>query len=154
MGRRIYETDADRSREASFINDIENSFQLKCVKLPYHWQFDMFMTRKGWAIGIGEVKHAFYNHDKYPHALCSAHKITKGLGLTKYVGMPTPEGKCKKLPFILFVRYLDGDYYARLNHPHTYRQRRITAKNHADDPTDTEWCCQIPFDQFKAMPSL
>lgn len=159
MGKQLYETDEDRRRELLFTKKIEAVFNIDTEKLPIHRQLDFLMCRphydKGkrnpiWqVVGVGETKIRTCRSDTYPTVILSAHKYEYYLNFyRRYFTRIDGRGN---IAFVYFIRYADCDKYARINGVDGYEVERFTARNHADDPTDTERVIHVPtsiFTQF------
>ena len=152
MGRQLYETEKDLANEAAFFSTIESRFNIKCHKLPISWQMDMLMSKASgcakWVIGLGEVKCRKHSHDTFPTVICGRHKLQKGLALRDRFLFKV-KGSYKRPSLMFFVRFTDGDFFTKVDDLQKFKQQKFTARNHADDPTDTEWVVHIPIDQFK-----
>lgn len=145
MGTRLYESELDRERERSFILKIERKFKCRCSKLPHHLAMDVLISRGDYAVAWGELKCRNVSSTTYPTLVIGEQKLKKGLGLQKLFGHAATN---ENLPIMLFVRFSDKDMWVKVPHLEGARRERLIAKNHAEDPLDTEWVVHLPLSKF------
>lgn len=140
----LFETKEDLAREAEQVKVIESRFQCRFHKLPIHWKLDGFLSRMGYAVGICELKNRRVSHNHYPTIVMSKDKLEAGLKLTRYM---TNEITKIPLALMLFYRFVDGDFYTRVNSIIGLRVELLNPKNH--HCSDKEKVVHIPVDWLK-----
>jgi len=148
----LYESDDDRKREHVFALEIEQRFTCKLHKLPYEWEFDYLISRNELLTSIGEVKHRKHSKDKYPTVIFSEHKANKGFRFcNRTLVWSVSASKFVPPKFIFFVQFVDGRMFCDLKEGefNEFERVKLSAKNHEEDPTDTEWVRYIPIELFK-----
>lgn len=148
----IYETDADRERESEFKLRIESRFNCELIKLSYDWQFDFLIARNKLLTGIAEIKVRTHESTKYETVIFSEHKAKSGFSFCKKtLCFSQKDNQFRPPSFIFFVRFTDKAMYCQLEQIDfgLYERVKLSAKNHAGDPTDTEWVRYIPISKFK-----
>lgn len=109
----LYETIDDLKHEKEFMNKIQNTFDCKALKLPMLWKIDLVLTREKRGIAWAELKHRNYNFYDFPTWIIAEDKYVSGMKFHNwFLGgtLTTP----KIMPFILFMRCLDNDYWCDL----------------------------------------
>lgn len=150
----IYETDADRERESEFKLRIESRFNCELIKLSYDWQFDFLIARNKLLTGIAEIKVRTHESTKYETVIFSNHKAESGFRFCKRtLCFDEKTGKFKPTSFVFFVKFTDKTMYANLAREEflNYKMEKLSARNHADDPTDTEYVRYIPIEKFRGF---
>lgn len=150
----IYETEADRVREQDFAIQIEQRFSCELIKLTYEWQFDYLITRNRLLTGIAELKVRTHEAGKYETVIFSDHKAQSGFKFCKgTLCFDEKTGRFKPTTFIFFVKFTDKTMYCPLNEVEFegYVKEKLSARNHADDPTDTEYVRYIPIEKFRGF---
>lgn len=139
----LYETKEDLQREAAFRNLIENRFNCKTHKCPIRYSFDIFLSRGGWCVGMGEMKVRSHDSQKYGTLILGSIKLHKYLYYSKYFG-----GKDnKQLPFLVFVSFSDGEYYARFDSFDGLMEQPLKANNHPEERE--KMVVHLPIVRFK-----
>lgn len=150
----IYETEADRAREHEFALQIEQRFSCQLIKLNYEWQFDYLIARDRLLTGIAELKVRAHESGKYDTVIFSNHKAESGFRFCKKTLCFDEKSQgFKPTNFILFVKFTDKPMYTLLKEDEfeRYRKEKLSARNHADDPADTEHVRYIPIEKFKGF---
>jgi len=150
----LYESDADRERESEFALNIENRFTCQLIKLTYEWEFDYLIARNKQLTGIAELKVRTHASNKYDTVIFSDHKAASGFKFCeKTLCYDEKSRSHKPTSFIFFVKFTDKPMYAVLNKDEfiEYRIEKLSAANHADDPSDTEYVRYIPIELFKGF---
>ena len=148
MGARLYETDVDRAKELLFAKKIEAIFKCQLVKLPVWAQMDFMITRGNGGVGIAELKCRNVSSAEYPTLVIGEHKLLRGMEWRRIFGQV--DGN-KDLALMVFVRYSDSDKLVKLTTLEGLKREKLTARNHADDPTDTEWVVHIPSERLRSF---
>jgi hypothetical protein len=148
----IYETDEDRAKEAEFALQIEGRFGCQLIKLGYDWQFDYLIARSGQLTGIAEAKCRTHASTKYDSVILSDHKTQYGFRFASKTLCYSEKSRDFKAPdFIFFVKFTDKAMYCLVTKEmfNGLEMKKLSAANHADDPTDTEYVRYIPIKLFK-----
>lgn len=148
----IYETDEDRARETEFALQIEGRFGCQLIKLGYDWQFDYLIARNHNLTGIAEVKCRTHESSKYDTVIFSDHKAQRGFKFcSKVLCFDDKSGQFKEPAFAFFVKFTDRVMYCTIKSEmfESLEMKKLSAANHADDPTDTEYVRYIPIKLFK-----
>lgn len=148
----IYETEDDRQREGEFASRIEGRFGCKLIKLGYDWQFDYLIARNFQLTGIAELKCRGHRSDRFDTVIFSDHKAQRGLRFcSKTLCYDDKNKQFKEPAFMFFVRFLDMDMFCVIKSEmfESLEMKKLSAANHADDPTDTEYVRYIPISLFK-----
>lgn len=148
MGARLYESELDRERERDFIGKIESKFDCSCQKLPPHLVLDVIISRGRYGVAWGELKCRNVSSTTYPTLVVGERKLRKGLELQRLFGHSVTN---ETLPLMIFARFKDRDMWVRVTKLDGLERQKLTAKNHSDDPTDTEWVVHLPLDRFKSF---
>lgn len=123
----IFENSASLSKEAEFISRIEGSFKCRFHKLPMDWQVDGILSREGRGVAIAELKVRQEQVATFPSIILSHHKAFVGIKLSSHFAHAITG---KSLPFILFVRMLDGDFWCQIFEKDLEYARVFKANNH------------------------
>lgn len=148
----IYESDDDRKRESEFALNIQNRFNCELHKLNYDWEFDYFVSRNRLMTGIAELKVRTHESTKFDTVIFSEHKAASGFRFCdKHLVYDEKSSSFKAVSFIFFCKFTDCSMFAVLDKKEfdSYERVKLSAKNHADDPTDTEWVRYIPISKFR-----
>lgn len=145
MGARLYETEEDRQRERLSFKAVQDRFNCQCHKLSLAWQVDFLGSRDGDAVCLGEVKTRNHRRGDYPTVFMSRHKLRTGVEAAQILGVP----------MMCFFEFKDGRYWWKaplwVKDLSRYKEEKLSARNHADDPTDTEWVLHIPIEELRAF---
>ncbi len=158
----IYETEKDRLNERKFLSKIKAKFKCSAIKLPYDWQIDYIMSRKGEASCFAELKTRTHRSTDYPSVIISEHKAKKALWYSKHLGPWEKRfdesllrgddiSDIKHVPFVYFVRFTDKDYWGKVTEDmfKGLESKKLSARNHAENHLDTEWIRYIPISLMK-----
>lgn len=135
----------DLDKEKEFRLRIEAAFNCQSYKLPVYWEIDCILTRQKHAVALAEIKHRAVGALDFPTVFFPCHKWETYQ--KRYYWASTPRGG--NLPLLFFVRFRDGDRYAKISNPTEWQKEKLKAANHADDPTDVEWVYHVPKEEFK-----
>jgi len=105
--RPLYETQDDLTNEAAVAFAIERQWKCRLVKLSIKYGVDFAVVRGGKIVAVAEVKCRDYSIEKIAELggyMLSAYKWSRGLQLAHDL----------HVPFVLFVRFLNDMYWARL----------------------------------------
>lgn len=87
MGRPLYETEADREREAKAITVLEKATGLSAVKRPDHTVADFSLVDDGYVVGYVEVKTRTCKSNTYSTYHISKKKLTGLMDLASRDGV-------------------------------------------------------------------
>lgn len=139
----LYETKEDLERESKFRWYIESHFRCKTHRLPLKYSFDIFLSRDGWCIGMGEIKIRSHDSQKFGTLILGSSKLHKYLYYSKAFG-----GKDnKQLPFLVFVNFSDGCYWAKYDDFDGLMEQPLKATNHPDEKV--KMVVHLPIVKFK-----
>ena len=103
--RPLYETDEDRGREGSFIEELCIAWQCEARKLPMHYKLDFAMIRDGVIKAFLEIKVRNYTMDYFDTYMLSMSKVLAAREYSAFADVPS----------LLAVRWSDGDGFIALN---------------------------------------
>lgn len=139
----LYETKEDLQREGAFRSLIEHRFKCKTHKCPIKYSFDIFLSRDGWCIGMGEIKVRNCDSQQYGSLVLGSIKLHKYLFYRHAFG-----GKENvNLPFLVFVSFTDGEYWCRYDGFTNIMEQPLKAKNHPDEKV--KMVAHLPIIKFK-----
>ena len=101
MSRIQYENKQSLANESKFKEKIIKVWDCDLKKMHYHHVIDFMVVEDKKAKAWLEVKCRNRNYNQFPHVMLSLNKYMKGIDYYSKT----------KLPFILAIRFLDGDYY-------------------------------------------
>lgn len=149
MQRQLFETSADRTKEAEFAEKIASVKKVKMHKLPMNYRLDfMVADMEGRAIALAEIKCRTIAASYYPSYAISLAKYEQGIRLTEHLCHDLTNEPIK---FLIFVRFEDRDLY--------YKHDQMNASEihvrwggriwDARDEDDREPMVHIPMGLFK-----
>lgn len=145
----LYESEGDLKRERELRDKIEFVFKCKTHKFKMENRIDIIISRDKKGVGFGELKakKSIY-FKKMPDCILNEDKLLAGQKWAKtFLGGTLCEPK--KLPFLLFIRCFDGDFYADVTSFEVKSVEVFRAKNHIEDIHDAKRIVRIPNNYFK-----
>ena len=138
--RPLYETDEDRGREGSFIEELCIAWQCEARKLPMHYKLDFAMIRDGTIKAFLETKVRNYTMDYFDAYMLSMSKVLAAQEYSAFADVPS----------LLAVRWSDGDGFIALNRLEDFN---VGFGGRADrgDPQDIEPVVFIPIANFRRL---
>jgi len=135
--RSLYETEEDRGREGSFIEELCITWKCEAVKLPIHYKLDFALMRDGVIRAFLETKIRKYVMDYFDTYMISMAKVLAAREYSAFAGIPS----------LLAVRWNDGDGFIGL---HSMKDFEIGFGGRRDrnDPQDMEPVVFIPIENF------
>jgi hypothetical protein len=138
--RPMYETEADRGKEGSFIGDLCAAWQCEARKLPIHYKLDFAMMRDGIIKAFLETKVRTYERDYFDTYMISMAKVLAAREYSAFAGVPS----------LLAVRWSDGDGFIALNGMKDF-EIGFGGRGDRGDPQDMEPIVFIPIENFREV---
>lgn len=141
--RPLYESKDDLANEAAVAFTIERQWKCRLVKLSIKYGVDYAVVRHSRIAALAEVKCRAYSIEKINTLggyMLSAHKWSEGRRLADSL----------QIPFILFVRFVDQLYWARLG-PNTRFSVAFGGRTDRGDAQDLEPCVFISTSMFQRV---
>lgn len=110
---KLYETDLDLANEKDFMLKINQTFECKCMKLPKSWSIDLLIAKDKKGIAWAEIKCRNHLFSDYPSWIIAEDKLKAGRWAHNTF-LALPFTKPRLMPFILFMRCLNADYWVDL----------------------------------------
>lgn len=148
--RPLYESKEDEDRELAFKKRIEERKGVVLHKLPISYRLDfMVMTKDRKVIAFAETKCRQINSTDHDTYILSANKWSTAMKYTKHLGYMNASGAITSILFLLFVSFLDGDYYYK--HEGYQPTVLLGGRKEARDSADIEPVVHLPMTMFKGL---
>jgi len=137
--RKIYETEADRQKEARVRQYLATAWDCDYEESPELSFVDCKLTNSdGVVAALVEIKTRTNASTKYPTYMLSAHKWRNALHMANEY----------RVPFMLVVQFTDGIYAAKIRNDYEIAKGGRTDRN---DLMDIEDCVFIPMSDFRKV---
>jgi hypothetical protein len=108
MGRPLYETDADLSREAVVMKLAATKWNCDYLKLPLSYRLDFALIRRNKLVALAEIRVRNVKAETYPTIIFSVNKRAKANQLSDQT----------KVPSFFVVQYDDEIRYIEIGRAH------------------------------------
>lgn len=132
--RPIYESAADKEREAAVAAKVQQLWPVTLIKQPDLSPLDFKLYHHGDFWGWAEIKCRFSYMEKYPTWFISSTKVTAG--------------NATGMPYLFIVQWADKLAWLRGDKVSPCKIE-VGGREDRNDPRDQEWMAHFPISKFK-----